>query len=367
MGKEKTKSYHILTVGVFILLTVGLFIMNLTLKKPDILLSERRVPEKLPELSYSSVTTGSFMRKFENYATDNFSKRDSFRTVKSFTIFDIYFMEDKDGLYRKGSVAGEFKYMDEKAIVETIRKISRVADSIDGTNIYYSIVPDKSNYLDEYLFSFDMKRVENLLHDSLDRYTYIPIEDYLSFDSYYKTDIHWNQSRIENVAIEIGKAMGAEVDLTDYKLEYAGDFYGIYKGQLALPMEADRMEYLSSTNLTAAVFNPETMEYEECPVYDLGPNGFSNPDPYSIFLEGVTALVTIENNTLPERELYLFRDSYGSSIAPLLAGGYSKITLIDLRYIDARALNQVLEFDEYSDILFLYSAQILNNPSLLKA
>ena len=34
------------------------------------------------------------------------------------------------------------------------------------------------------------------------------------------------------------------------------------------------------------------------------------------------------------RELVIFRDSFGSSIAPLFAEGYKKITLLDIRYLN---------------------------------
>jgi hypothetical protein len=70
----------------------------------------------------------------------------------------------------------------------------------------------------------------------------------------------------------------------------------------------------------------------------------------------------------PPRTLYIFRDSFTSSLAPLLAASdaYGKIVLIDLRYIDSRVLDQFVTFEDGSDALFLYSAQILNNSTVLK-
>ena len=56
-----------------------------------------------------------------------------------------------------------------------------------------------------------------------------------------------------------------------------------------------------------------------------------------------------------------------SSLAPLLAGEYAKVTLIDLRYISADALFKLVEFSENADALFLYGSLILNDSALLLA
>ena len=61
----------------------------------------------------------------------------------------------------------------------------------------------------------------------------------------------------------------------------------------------------------------------------------------------------------------LFRDSFGSSMAPLLLPGYSRITLVDLRYLPADSLGKYLEFHG-QDVLFLYSPGIMNSSYLLK-
>ena len=76
-------------------------------------------------------------------------------------------------------------------------------------------------------------------------------------------------------------------------------------------------------------------------------------------------LITIENpNYKSDRELIIFRDSFGSSIAPLLAGGYAKITLVDIRYLRADLLDRFIEFKN-QDVLFLYSTSVLNHSETL--
>ena len=73
---------------------------------------------------------------------------------------------------------------------------------------------------------------------------------------------------------------------------------------------------------------------------------------------------------VPERKSHavelLFRDSYGSSLAPLFTEAYSKITIIDVRYIATPMLKSFVEFTEGSDALFIYGVDVLNNSSILK-
>ena len=89
-------------------------------------------------------------------------------------------------------------------------------------------------------------------------------------------------------------------------------------------------------------------------------------DLYDIYLGGAKGLLIIYNNLASsDDELIVFRDSFASSISPLLLDGYSKITLIDTRYISPNLINNYIEFDN-QDVLFLYSTLIINNSFSLK-
>ena len=65
------------------------------------------------------------------------------------------------------------------------------------------------------------------------------------------------------------------------------------------------------------------------------------------------------------RELIIFRDSFSSSLAPLLAEGYSKVTLIDIRYVNVDFICSQTDFAG-RDVLFLYSTALLNNSETIK-
>ena len=107
-----------------------------------------------------------------------------------------------------------------------------------------------------------------------------------------------------------------------------------------------------------------SFEQVEIPVYALEKAG--GRDPYALFLSGSKSLLTIENpRATTDRALILFRDSFGSSLAPLLVDGYAKITLVDIRYISPALLDRFIAFDD-QDVLFLYSVSILNSSETIK-
>ena len=108
------------------------------------------------------------------------------------------------------------------------------------------------------------------------------------------------------------------------------------------------------------VYNYEKDSYT--PVYDL--DRLTGSDLYEVYLSGAQSLLTIENpNATTDRELIVFRDSFGSSLAPLLTRDYAKVTLVDVRYIPAQRLGNYLDFHG-QDVLFLYSTLVLNSNAI---
>ena len=113
---------------------------------------------------------------------------------------------------------------------------------------------------------------------------------------------------------------------------------------------------------SATVFDYETNK--TLPIYDLELK--DNRDKYDLYLHGAKALLRIDNQmSKTEKELIVFRDSFGSSLIPLLIKDYKTITVIDTRYIQSSILNQFVDF-ENKDVLFLYSPLVLNNSTILK-
>ena len=240
--------------------------------------------------------------------------------------------------------------------------------------VMFAMVPDKNNYLAESagMLHMDYNEFYEEMQNATAFSEHIDLRDFLSIEDYYLTDTHWRQENIADVALRIAECLGTNIPLR-YEARLVDEpFKGVYFSQLGLNLETEDLYYL--TNEIIEGF--EVFDYESnkaIPVYN--EELAAGADPYEIFLSGPLSLVTIENpDTNTQKELIIFRDSFGSSITPLLAEGYSKITVVDVRYVmptmlgtfrDARTGEKLLDFKN-ADVLFLYSSLVLNNSSTIK-
>ena len=148
------------------------------------------------------------------------------------------------------------------------------------------------------------------------------------------------------------------------------DFYGNYYGQAALPMDSEELVYCTNDIINSAKvysLNETTLKFEEAVIYNK--EAYKGIDPYDIFLSGAKPLIVIENEkATSDKELIIFRDSYGSSLAPLLIESYKKITLVDLRYISNKLFEayDLVEFNNNQDVLIINCIDVLNNSTTLK-
>lgn len=296
---------------------------------------------------------------------DNFYKRETFRKLKTSVELNVLKKQDVNKTYKYNDFLVEQIYpLDEKSVINLTNKINYIKDSyLNETNkIYYSIIPDKNYYTDNNHLKLDYDKMKQIMQNNLKDLQYIDIFQDLGLDSYYYTDSHWKQEKLQNVAKTIAQNMNVNIS-ENYNEQKIATFKGVYAGQLPINTKEDEIRILINNTIGYAnVYNYETKEQEG--IYNLKKlNGY---DKYDIYLSGATPLIEINNsNNKTNKNLIIFRDSYTSSLAPLLTEGYSKITLVDTRYISPKILNEYMDF-ENADILFLYSTLVINNSMALK-
>lgn len=296
---------------------------------------------------------------------DNFYQREMFRKLKTSVELDVLKKQDVNKIYKYNDFLVEQIYpLDEKSVTNLTNKINYIKDSyLKETNkIYYSIIPDKNYYTDNNHLKLDYDKMKQIMQNNLKDLQYIDIFQDLGLDSYYYTDSHWKQEKLQNVAKTIAQNMNFNIS-ENYNEQKITTFKGVYAGQLPINTKEDEIRILINNTIGYAnVYNYETKEQGE--IYNFKKlNGY---DKYDIYLSGATPLIEISNsNNKENKTLIIFRDSYASSLAPLLTEGYSKITLVDTRYISPKILNEYVDF-ENADILFLYSTLVINSSMALK-
>ena len=347
----------------FVLFLIVIFNLNIFIKDIEISKSERRKLKTFPKITLSNIIDGKFMEDFDEYTTDQFILRDNFRNIKANFNYNILRKLDNNGIYVKNDYIFKSEYpINIKSIDNFINKINNIQNFLTPNNkTYISIIPDKSYYLndDKYLnidYDYLYERMNEI------NYKYIELRDILTLEDYYKTDTHWKQENLCKVVNRLGEYLNFNTSCNYVKKHY-DSFYGVYLGQSALNLKPDKLTYLTNDDiLNSEVYYLENNEDNKVYVEE----NLNNLDSYDIYLDGASSYVEIKNKRNKSgRELVIFRDSFGSSLSPLLIEFYSKITLIDIRYISTSDYLKLVNFNN-QDILFLYSILVVNNSSTLK-
>lgn len=329
---------------------------------------ERRPLAQFPELSAEEIKNGKFMANFETYTLDQFPLRNAFRTLKAGVHYRVLGQKDNNGIYLSQGHAAKLEYpLNRDSVQQAVKIFSDIRSKfLSGSRVVLSVIPDKGYYLAREQ-GYPAMDYEALFAEmaGFQAESYVNLTDVLSAEDYYRTDTHWRQERLLSAAQRLCQALDIPTpERGDYTAVAAAEpFYGVYYGQAALPMKPDTLYMLRSEVLDGCrVYNHETGKYGS--IYDSAK--LEGDDLYEVFLSGSVSLLTIENPAAQtDRELIVFRDSFGSSMVPLLVHGYKTVTLVDIRYLSPSMLGRFIDFHG-QDVLFLYSTLVLNNAQSLQ-
>lgn len=391
-----------ITIYGFVFCLVGVMVLMVISPKETVSRAERRRLAEKPRLTAKGLLDKSFMDDTEKYLLDHFPFRDGLRRIKAYFAYDVLQQKENNDIYVVDGHASKLEYpLNESSVKRLAAKMNQLRQQyFPEQTARYAIVPDKNYFLAEQngFPSVDYERMRSLLSQELQTvsasdsaFAYMEITSGLTIDDYYHTDTHWRQERILDVARRAADALGVGEFLSFFSGSQAAftqnqikDFFGVYYGQAALPMEPDTIVYLTSEVTDAArvwsleenmqsgknagkvvlpdeegavwkaVYQTEKLEDEK------------SLDKYDVFVGGASSLQVIRSpKAAAKRRLILFRDSYTSSLAPLLLEAYGEIVLIDLRYIDSARIGTYVDFVG-ADILFLYNTSIVNHSEMLK-
>ena len=366
-----TKIKNIVLTVLMAVLFLGLFGWCVTKEEDKFSDSERRALALFPEFNVEALISGEFMKNFETYTLDQFPMRDTFRSIKAFCSYYLFLNLDNNDVILKDGHISKLEYpLRDDMVNNAASKFNSIYENmLKGTNakIYLSVIPDKNMFLTEnspYL-ALDYKEISEKLSGKMTYADYIDIMNLLSVDDYYRTDSHWKQENVVDVAEKIASEMNVPFnsDFTVNKVDT--EFYGTYYGQAALPFESDEIRYLTNDAINnCKVYCYDTGYKEEISVYNF--ENAHGKDSYEMFLSGNKAFLEIVNPLAEtDRELVIFRDSFGSSLAPLLIQSYSKITVVDIRYVYPQMIGNMVDFNN-ADVLFIYSTLLINNSTGLR-
>lgn len=335
-------------------------LLHIILPDKEISTSERRKLSSFPKVEL----TNEYITKVDEYLLDHFPFRESFRSIKALFNYKVLNKLDNNNIYLKDNYIFKSNYpTNKKSIDHFLKTTNKLNDLLTKDNkTYLMIIPDKNYYLKEDNFMhIDYDYIFNEI-DKLDMEK-IDIKDELSLKDFYETDTHWKQENLDKVIKEMSLVMDFDYQKIKYKENYYDNFYGVYYGESALKREPERLTYLTNEILD----NVKVTYLEEPSLKTIyNKENLTNLDSYDVFLDGPSAFIEIENKKVKtNKELIIFRDSFGSSITPLLVPYYKKITVIDNRYFNSNFLSNFIEFKD-QDVLFIYSTLLINESLSLK-
>ena len=366
---ERMKQYAV--IGVFFLLICGFSVTHFLLPDKDFSPEERKTLTQAPTLTWDAIRTGDYFADAEAYLLDQFPLRPQFLNTKRILDKNIFLMDSSSGYASVGDHLTQLTpTLHEDQAEHAVKLFNKIINSHPELNqVYYSIIPDKNYFLSQ------LNNQPSLDYDKLFQITEgiqgekIDITHLLSLDDFYYTDSHWRQERIIPVAEALCHAMGVSpADSGSYHATTLDGFKGIYYTLTESPPEPEQLIYLRNDAIDHAEVKRlnNSLKIEKMEMYTPENIDKEFADPYDVYLDGPESMITIENpNATSSKHLIMIRDSFGSALAPLLVDSYTKITILDLRYLKSAYFSTAgVDFTD-ADVLFLCSTTMMNNAKAL--
>ncbi len=203
-------------VLVIALLLFG-FSVGCFLKKDDSFSdSERRNLKQFPKITMERIVSGEFMEEFEAYCLDQFPYRDKLRSLKAMVKYGLFLQKDNNGIYYSKGHLSKMEYPMNLPMLEyAVNTFDGIYDMYlreQGNQCYMAIVPDKNIFLakDGGYLAMDYDALFSYMEAELPYMEFLDIVPFLDISDYYRTDTHWKQECIMDVAEYVKNAMQNE-------------------------------------------------------------------------------------------------------------------------------------------------------------
>lgn len=308
----------------------------------------------------------SWMDDFETYFSDHLVGREEWVRTKN-EIEKLAGKKEINGVYTlNDQMIQVFKEYDEDTVLKSLNAMNKFAEihpdmqvslmlAPTAQEIFSSEIPTYAGYLSE----------KNFIDECYKKMNGITTIDSLSFLSghkndyvFYRTDHHWTSLGAYYAYCAAAKTLGySSYGLDSFNIETASSsFRGtLYSKTLDNSITPDSIDYYMlasgepSVKMTVFDGRKETV-YDSLYVRSY----LDVKDKYSSFTGSNSPLVTIETDVDNGKNLLLIKDSYAHSLVPFLSKHYSKITMVDMRYINTD-LNNLIDLSEYQQAMFMFN------------
>lgn len=308
----------------------------------------------------------AFKDDFETYFADHLAGREMW--VKAANgLSRLVGKQEINGVYTlKNQMVQSFRSYDRDKVSASVSAINVFAERFSDIPMYFMLaptsqeifasqIPSYAGLLSEKSFIEEVyKQVENIgTIDCLSR-----LSEHAGDYIYYRTDHHWTSLGAFYAYQSAAKSLGyGAYGLGAFNIEtVTGGFRGtLYSKTLDNDITPDSMDYYilagGDPKIKMTCRNDsESNVYDSLYVRDF----LKVKDKYSSFTGSNVPIVTIETDIDNGKSLLIIKDSYAHSLVPFLSKHYSRITMVDMRYINTD-LSRFINVGDYSQVLFMFN------------
>ena len=120
------------------------------------------------KITIENIFNGEITNNLENYLTDHFIFRDTFRSIKTIFNLKIFNKKDNNNLYYQNNHIFKIEYpLKEDKVYNFTNKINTIyKNHLTNMNVYLSIIPDKNYYSENEYLKLELFRAEGALNDA---------------------------------------------------------------------------------------------------------------------------------------------------------------------------------------------------------
>lgn len=289
----------------FLAILLGFFVVNLIKSDQDTSELENRSLSQRPKLTWESITSGTFMERFESYVSDQFVGRNVFREIYvGFSRFGGS-REENDVLRgRHRQLMETISIPDEELLAEDVAGINEYALSYPDVSTHILLVPDSAEILSNRipLFAsvadqaelFDNFRAQ--LDDSIIWADAVSVlEEHTDEKLYYQTDPHWTTQGAYDVFLGTAGSLGIEdpYDTTYDSYCAAYDFNGTLSSTSGfLINRKEEVDVYLPENATSYLVTYVEEAEKTTSIYST--DALDTRDKYAVFMGGNHSLVEID-------------------------------------------------------------------------
>lgn len=370
------KKRDMIVVGLFLLVLVLVPLYWLVFPRRTFSDSERRYLAEPPKLSAASWKDWSFDDAVETYLADQLPGRDALVGLNAYTML-LSGRQVSEEIWRDRE-----GYLVETPVTATgdqvTKRLNRIASLGEKTGLpaYVLAVPSTGyvrwGTLPQALATLYYPE-QLLLEEIASAPGVIPVPLTKTFwqegqSWYYRTDHHWTGEGAYAAYRIFMETAGRDALSYDRFYHHTVDGYvGSTRSRSALWLTKGDILTIDEPMDTQVrvTFSDDDKAYDSLFFYD----HLQEYDWYPLFLDGNHPLTVIEDLTAPDGPvLVMVKDSFGNTLAPLLAPTYSRIVMVDPRYYRGSVSDLCAEYGA-DELLFCYSLERICtdlNLSILK-